>query len=75
MKRHLATLALISFTVLAFLYFALMGDGALKRHFTKSGIYTVCKPGGYPMVCALDADGSDGGLFCLPLAEVGGKCL
>ena len=51
------------------------GDGALKRHMTVSGIYSVCKPGGYPVVCFADADGKDGGLFCMPLSQVGGKCL
>lgn len=50
------------------------GDGALKRQFTYKGIYSVCKPDGYPVVCFADADGKDGGLFCMPLSEVGGKC-
>ena len=51
------------------------GDGALKRQFTYKGIYSVCKPDGYPVVCFADADGKDGGLFCMPLSEVGGKCV
>lgn len=51
------------------------GDGALKRQFTMKGIYSVCKPDGYPVVCFADADGKDGGLYCMPLSEVGGKCL
>lgn len=51
------------------------GDGAFKRQFTVAGIYTVCKPHGYPVVCFADADSKDGGLFCMPLAEAGGKCL
>lgn len=50
------------------------GDGALKRHVTLSGLYTVCKPDGYPVVCFLDADGKQGGLFCMPLSAVGGEC-
>ena len=50
------------------------GDGALKRQFTYRGIYSVCKPDNYPVVCFADADGKDGGLFCMPLSEVGGKC-
>ena len=50
------------------------GDGALKRQFTMKGIYSVCKPDGYPVVCFADADGKEGGLFCMPLSEVGGKC-
>ncbi len=51
------------------------GDGALKRQFTMAGVYSICKPDGYPVVCFADADGKDGGLFCMPLSEVGGKCL
>lgn len=51
------------------------GDGALKRQFTVAGIYSICKPDGYPVVCFADADGKEGGLFCMPLSEVGGKCL
>lgn len=51
------------------------GDGALKRQFTMAGVYSICKPDGYPVVCFADADGKDGGLFCMPLKDVGGKCL
>lgn len=51
------------------------GDGALKRQFTVAGIYSICKPDGYPVVCFADADGKEGGLFCMPLEAVGGKCL
>ena len=51
------------------------GDGALKRQFTVGGVYSICKPDGYPVVCFADADGKDGGLFCMPLSEVGGKCM
>jgi hypothetical protein len=51
------------------------GDGALKRQFTVGGVYSICKPDGYPVVCFADADGKDGGLFCMPLKDVGGKCL
>lgn len=54
---------------------AACGDGALKRQFTMAGIYSICKPDGYPVVCFADADGKDGGLFCMPLSEVGGKCM
>ena len=54
---------------------ACCGDGALKRHMTMSGVYSICKPDGYPVVCFADADGKDGGLYCMPLSEVGGKCM
>ncbi|MGQ0527672.1 MAG: hypothetical protein ACT4OY_06570 [Alphaproteobacteria bacterium] len=71
MKVLFLTLALIvSAAVLAS-----CGDGALKRTFTLSGIYTICKPDGYPVVCFLDADGKQGGLFCMPLSQVGGACV
>ena len=64
-------LILASFIALAL---TACGDGALKRHVTMSGIYSICKPDGYPVVCFADADGKDGGLFCMPLSEVGGEC-
>lgn len=51
------------------------GDGALKRQFTYKGIYSICKPDNYPVVCFADADSKDGGLFCMPLSQVGGKCM
>ena len=70
MMRTLLTLTSLS----AFLLLAGCGDGALKRHVTMSGLYTVCKPDGYPVVCFLDADGKQGGLFCMPLSAVGGEC-
>lgn len=72
MKRALiiAVVAVSSFGLLT-----ACGDGALKRQFTVGGVYSICKPDGYPVVCFADADGKDGGLFCMPLSEVGGKCL
>jgi hypothetical protein len=50
------------------------GDGAFGRITTVAGLYTVCKPDGYPVVCFLDADSNQGGLFCMPLSQVGGEC-
>ena len=69
-KSILAALALLA--PLALL--SACGDGAIKRHLTMSGVYSVCKPDGYDVVCFLDADGKDGGLFCMPLSQAGGKC-
>lgn len=71
MMRTALTLASLS----GFLLLAGCGDGALKRQFTLAGVYSICKPDGYPVVCFADADGKEGGLFCMPLSEVGGKCL
>lgn len=59
---------------LVWLAFIVMGEGALKRHITFSGIYSICRPDGYDVVCFLDADGKEGGMFCLPLNQVGGQC-
>lgn len=73
MKASLITICLAVVAALALLYI-IMGEGALKRHITLSGIYSICKPDGYEVVCFLDADGKDGGMFCLPLSQVGGKC-
>jgi hypothetical protein len=53
---------------------ATLGSGAFKRHFTLSGIYSICKPDGYDVVCFLDADGREGGMFCTPLSQLGGNC-
>lgn len=53
----------------------LSGDGALKRHVTFSGIYPVCRPSGYDVVCFMDADSKNGGASCVPLSQAGGKCL
>lgn len=64
---------LVALGIIALL-FSIMGEGALKRHMTLSGVYSICKPDGYEVVCFLDADGKDGGMFCLPLSQVGGKC-
>lgn len=60
---------LVAWAVLSF-----MGDGGFKRMVTFSGVYAVCKPGGYEVVCFLDADGREGGLSCLPLSQAGGAC-
>ena len=50
------------------------GAGSFRRIITRSGVYSVCKPDGYLVVCFLDADGHDGGLSCLPLSVAGGAC-
>lgn len=73
-KLSAYAIAALALLVLCALYFTVMGSGALKRHITLSGVYSVCKPDGYDVVCFLDADGKDGGMFCMPLAQVGGKC-
>lgn len=74
MKPALILSALAAAGVVIWLLFEIMGAGALKRHITLSGVYSVCKPDGYDVVCFLDADGKEGGMFCLPLSQVGGKC-
>lgn len=51
----------------------MIGTGGLKRMFTLSGMYAVCKPGGYDVVC-FSGKGNDG-ISCLPLSAVGGKCV
>ncbi len=71
-KRNLIIAAICGVGLLTL---AACGDGALKRQFTVAGVYSICKPDGYPVVCFADADGKEGGLFCLPLSEAGGKCL
>lgn len=55
---------------------SMMGAGGFKRMVTLTGVYAVCKPGGYDVVCFLDADSKQGGLSCLPLvtASLNGEC-
>lgn len=51
-----------------------MGPGVIERKFTLGGIYAVCKPDGYDVVCFGDKAGKDGGVHCVPLKEAGGQC-
>jgi hypothetical protein len=74
MKLPLILTAAIIVIGVGWLLLSVMGEGALRRHITISGLYSICKPDGYEVVCFLDADGKDGGMFCLPLSQVGGKC-
>ena len=52
----------------------LLGAGSFKRMVTISGVYAVCRPANYDVVCFLDADSKEGGMFCMPLSQVGGVC-
>lgn len=49
------------------------GAGGFERMVVRSGVYAVARPGGYEVVCFLDADSKHGGLSCLPLAAIGGE--
>ena len=73
MRRLLVATGLIA-VVLPFVIIGLMGDGGFKRMVTITGVYSICRPDGYDVICFLDADGKEGGMFCLPLAQVGGEC-
>jgi len=68
--------ASLSLVVLVIIFgtWGMMGAGGFKRMVTLTGVYAVCKPGGYEAVCFLDADSKQGGLSCLPLSAVGGEC-
>lgn len=72
MKYAFIIIALV--TLVAISVFSMLGEGGLKRMVTISGIYSICKPDNYPVVCFLDSDGKEGGMFCLPLSQVGNKC-
>ena len=75
MKNHIFLILTITVSILIGVSLHwLLGAGAFERHFTLSGVYAVCKPKGYDAVCFLDSDAKDGGLSCLPLSAVGGKC-
>jgi hypothetical protein len=51
----------------------LSGDGGMKRMTTISGVYAVCTPGGYQVVCFMEKGNS--GIDCMPLMDAGGVCL
>jgi hypothetical protein len=69
-----AAIALAVVGVLVWAVILVSGDGSFKRMVTVSGVYSICKPDGYEVVCFLDADGKEGGLACLPLNQAGGAC-
>lgn len=52
----------------------MLGAGGFERMVKITGIYSVCRPDKYDVVCFLDADSKQGGLFCMPLSVVGGEC-
>ena len=49
---------------------AFSGSGSLERITTLSGVYSVCRPDGYPGVCFANKSG-DGGFSCIPYV---GEC-
>jgi hypothetical protein len=69
-----AAIALAAVAIIVWAAISFSGDGSFKRMVTISGVYSICKPDGYEVVCFLDADGREGGMFCLPLSQVGGAC-
>lgn len=54
--------------------YMMVGAGGFKRTFTIAGIYAICKPEGYDVVCFLDSAGRDGGVSCVSLTLAGGAC-
>ena len=74
MRTKLAIGAAVLLGLISLLLWTLMGAGGFKRMVTLTGVYAVCRPGGYDAVCFLDADSKQGGLSCLSLASVGGEC-
>lgn len=56
------------------LLYTLLGPGAISRNITIGGLYAVCRPDGYDVVCFGDKAGKDGGVSCVPLQLAGGKC-
>lgn len=74
MKWYIAGFVLLLFTVGLFFARDMIGAGAFKRMVTVSGVYAICRPAHYDVVCFLDADSKEGGMFCMPLSTVGGEC-
>lgn len=69
-----ALIAFLLCLVIGLVIWPMMGDGGFRRMVTLTGVYSICRPDGYDVVCFLDADGKEGGMFCLPLPAVGGEC-
>lgn len=68
----LIILTIISIGVISII--EMTGAGGFERMVKISGIYSICRPDKYDVVCFLDADSKDGGMFCMPLSAVGGEC-
>lgn len=64
----------VIFTVITVWFAFLRGSGGMTRMTSVFGIYAVCQPRGYDVVCFGDTAGHDGGVSCVPLSMVGGKC-
>lgn len=67
-------IAVLAIALIAIILQSVMGSGAFKRKMTLSGIYAICQPEGYPVVCFGDAGSKEGGIDCVPLTLAGGKC-
>lgn len=74
MKFWLSFAAVTITLAIIFGVWGMMGSGGFKRMVTLTGVYAVCRPGGYDVVCFLDADSKQGGLACVPLSLAGGDC-
>lgn len=70
----LAAFAAVFGIMLVTIPYTMMGKGGFKRMVTLTGVYSVCRPDNYDVVCFLDADSKNGGLNCVPLSLAGGKC-
>lgn len=69
-------IALVLIALFAGWFLFLRGSGGLTRMVSITGIYAVCQPRGYDVVCFGDTAGHDGGVFCMPLAQASkdGRC-
>lgn len=74
MRNKVALLVLLLCSVIGLVIWSMMGAGGFRRMVTLTGVYSICRPDGYDAVCFVDADGREGGLFCMPLSAVGGAC-
>jgi hypothetical protein len=61
-------------SVLGIALYLMLGAGGYKRWTTIAGVYSVCRPQNYEVVCFLDASSKHGGLSCVPLSLAGGAC-
>ena len=66
MKALMMLTGLVALSLFVVAVYLSSGDGAFKRAVTVSGVYSICKPEGYPAVCFGDASSKEGGVSCVP---------
>lgn len=69
MKTLISFFVLLAILLFTGWFMFLRGTGGLTRLVSVTGIYAVCQPRGYDVVCFGDTAGHDGGVFCMKLSD------